>query len=79
MPMDKDNLLNLVDELCPVVNPADATPQTHEQAMACTDCGLAGFVPDEHFPQQPGVWDRPCPKCSGTVWVTAVRETERSH
>lgn len=46
---------------------------TKEQAMACTSCGLAGVVPDEHFPQVPGLWDRPCPQCGEqAVWVTEV-------
>jgi hypothetical protein len=50
------------------------TPQTHEQAMACLSCGLSGYVPDEHFPQEPGLWDRPCPRCDAMlVWVTEVR------
>jgi hypothetical protein len=41
------------------------------QAMACLACGLAGYTPAEHFPQEPGPWDRPCPRCGAfMVWVT---------
>lgn len=48
---------------------------THEQGMGCLNCGLAGFVGEEHFPQEPGVWERPCPDCGmRTVWVTEPRE-----
>lgn len=59
------------------------TNETHEQAMACLSCGLAGFTPPESFPQAAGLWDRPCPKCGEqTVWVTeptprAMRAGER--
>lgn len=53
------------------------TADTHEQAMGCTKCFLAGFTPPEHFPQTPGLWDRPCPKCGEyAVWVTEPREIE---
>jgi hypothetical protein len=53
------------------------TAETHEQAMACTKCFLSGFVPDEHFPQEPGLWDRPCTRCGEyAVWVTEIRESE---
>jgi predicted RNA-binding Zn-ribbon protein involved in translation (DUF1610 family) len=49
--------------------------ETHEQAMACVTCGLAGMTPDDHFPQEPGLWDSPCPRCGApTVWVTEPRE-----
>jgi hypothetical protein len=34
---------------------------THEQAMACLNCGLAGMTPEDHFPQEPGLWDPPLP------------------
>ena len=50
------------------------TAETHEQAMACLSCGLAGLCPPDHFPQADGPWDRPCPKCGGTVWVTEPYE-----
>lgn len=50
---------------------------THGQAMACLNCGLAGETPKDHFPQEPGLWDRPCPKCGHTeVWVTEIRERD---
>jgi Zn finger protein HypA/HybF involved in hydrogenase expression len=50
---------------------------THEQAMACMTCALAGFTPESHFPQEPGLWDQPCPKCGAmTVWVTEPRPRE---
>lgn len=50
---------------------------THEQAMACLTCGLAGETPENHFPQDDGLWDRPCPQCGAmTVWVTEVRERD---
>jgi len=53
------------------------TTETHEQAMACLSCGLAGWTPDKHFPQSPGLWDRPCPQCGErTVWITETREKE---
>jgi hypothetical protein len=53
------------------------TPETHEQAMACLACGLAGWTPDEFFPQEPGPWDEPCPRCGANmVWVTEPRERE---
>lgn len=56
---------------------SDMTPETHEQAMVCTACALAGFVPSEHFPQTPGLWDQPCPQCNeNAVWVTEVRPRE---
>ena len=49
--------------------------KTHEQAMACLTCGLAGETPEAHFPQETGLWDRPCPNCGEmTVWVTEPRE-----
>lgn len=55
------------------------TPDTHEQAMACLFCGLAGVVPAEHFPQEAGLWDSECPNCGErSVWVTEVREREGS-
>ncbi len=51
--------------------------ETHEQAMACLTCGLAGATPPDHFPQEPGLWDRPSPQCGEqTVWVTEPRERE---
>lgn len=50
---------------------------THEQAMACMGCALAGFTPEAFFPQEPGLWERPCPRCGEfTVWVTEVRSRE---
>lgn len=53
------------------------SPDTHEQAMACLSCGLAGFTPESHFPQVDGLWDRPCPGCGEmTVWITEPRERE---
>ena len=53
---------------------AEITFATHEQAMACLNCGLAGFTPSDYFPQEPGPWDRPCPNCGETrVWVTETR------
>jgi hypothetical protein len=49
--------------------------KTHEQAMACLSCGLAGVTPEKFFPQEPGLWDQPCPQCGAmTVWVTEPRE-----
>lgn len=55
----------------------DITAETHEQAMACLTCGLAGTTPADHFPQEPGLWDRPCPQCGEqTVWVTDIRLKE---
>ena len=49
----------------------------YEQAMGCLSCGLAGFTPEAHFPQEPGLWDRPCPKCGEeAVWVTEVTERD---
>jgi predicted RNA-binding Zn-ribbon protein involved in translation (DUF1610 family) len=42
-----------------------------KQAMACLSCGLAGSVPDEHYPLRPGLWDQPCPQCDEQmVWIT---------
>ncbi len=56
---------------------ARMTPETHEQAMCCTTCALAGYTPASHFPQEPGLWDQPCPRCGAlTVWVTEPREKE---
>ena len=50
---------------------------THEQAMACLNCGLAGTTPEEYFPQADGLWDQPCPQCGADmVWVTEPRERE---
>jgi hypothetical protein len=74
--MDKVKALGLIDALAPAPEmDADISPSTHEQAMACTACGLAGMTPDDHFPQRPGLWDRPCPKCGEqAVWVTPPRE-----
>jgi hypothetical protein len=61
---------------------ADATLaisyETHQQGMACFGCGLAGFTPREHFPQEPGVWNRLCPRCNGVVWVTEVVEKDKA-
>jgi hypothetical protein len=49
--------------------------KTHEQAMGCLSCGRSGWTPESHFPQEPGLWDRPCPNCGQmTVWVTEPRE-----
>ncbi len=54
--------------------------ETHEQAMACLTCGLAGVTPPEHFPQEPGLWDTPCPQCGApTVWVTEISTREATH
>jgi predicted RNA-binding Zn-ribbon protein involved in translation (DUF1610 family) len=51
------------------------TFDTHEQVMACLSCGLAGFVPESHFPLAPGLWDSPCPQCGAAmVWITEIRE-----
>ncbi len=51
------------------------TSETHEQAMACMSCGLAGIVPPSHFPLEPGLWENPCPQCEAeTVWITDIRE-----
>lgn len=53
------------------------TFETHEQAMACLTCGLAGFTPEDYFPQADGLWDLPCPSCCEmTVWVTEIRERD---
>lgn len=53
------------------------TSETHEQAMMCTACMLSGFTPPEHFPQNDGLWDNPCPRCGKhAVWVTQPREKE---
>lgn len=50
---------------------------THEQAIACLTCGLAGNCPPNYFPQELGLWDRPCPQCGEmTVWVTEPREKD---
>lgn len=47
------------------------TPETHSQAMACLACGLAGLTPPDHFPQESGPWDQPCPECGSlAVWVS---------
>ena len=47
----------------------------HEQVMACLSCLLAGFVPEPNFPQEPGLWEHPCPRCgASSVWVTEPRE-----
>lgn len=55
----------------------NVTAETHEQAMACTNCALAGWTPPEHFPQEPGLWDCPCPRCGVmAVWVTEPRLKE---
>lgn len=54
----------------------EMTTDTHEQDMACLECGLAGLTPPDHFPQEPGVWDRPCPRCGGTVWVGEPRKRD---
>lgn len=53
------------------------TPETHWQAMMCTKCALAGEVPPDHFPQTPGLWGQPCPRCNeDAVWVTEIRARE---
>jgi hypothetical protein len=47
------------------------TSDTHVQSMACLSCGLAGLTPADHFPQDDGLWDQPCPRCEQMmVWVT---------
>lgn len=52
--------------------------ETHQQYMACLNCGLAGYTPKEGFPQELGLWDSPCPRCDApTVWVTPVRASQR--
>lgn len=52
-------------------------PDTHEQAMACLSCFLAGWTPPEHFPQEAGLWSQPCPSCGKrTVWVTEPRRID---
>lgn len=54
------------------------TFETHEQAMACLNCGLAGYVPEPHFPMESGLWDEGCPGCGAhMVWVTEVRRREQ--
>lgn len=51
------------------------TSVTHEQAMACLTCGLAGRCPPNYFPQEPGLWDQPCPQCGHqAVWITEPSE-----
>jgi hypothetical protein len=51
------------------------TTATHEQAMACLTCGLAGGVPDDYFPMPPGLWEDDCPVCGAhTVWIAEPRE-----
>lgn len=53
------------------------TSETHEQAMACLGCGLAGTTPPDFFPQEPGLWDQPCPQCGALmVWVTEPMRKE---
>jgi len=74
--MNRTETLALLDMLAPAdeIDPS-ATVATHQQMMACTMCGLAGEVPPEHFPQVPGLWDRPCPRCTNrAVWVTQLRQ-----
>jgi len=72
--MNHTEALMLLDMLYPTEIDADATFATHEQVMACTVCMLSGLVPDEHFPQTPGLWERPCPRCTNrAVWVTQTR------
>lgn len=60
------------EELWPTPAPiADDLDPEMRQAMACLTCGLAGVTPEDHFPQEPGLWDQPCPDCGAmTVWVT---------
>ena len=51
------------------------TPETHEQAMACLSCGLAGLCPPDSLPQADGLWDRSCPQCGEySVWITEPME-----
>ena len=72
--MDRTEALQVLEIGREPQDTSEMSPATHEQMMACTKCFLAGCVPDEHFPQTPGLWDRPCPKCGeNAVWVTAVR------
>lgn len=53
------------------------TFETHEQAMACLNCALAGFVPESHFPLEDGLWDQECPRCgAGMVWIAPVRRKD---
>jgi hypothetical protein len=53
-------------------------PETHQQIMMCLGCLLASEVPDEYFPQQEGLWDRPCPRCEKfLVWVTDAKAREK--
>ena len=73
--MDKSEILQALEFGRTPQDTTSMTSDTHEQAMACTSCFLSGYVPPEHFPQTPGLWDRPCPRCSElAVWVTEVRE-----
>jgi hypothetical protein len=75
--VEKNEALGLLDALSPREIAGDVTRETHEQAMLCTSCGLAGMTPPDHFPQTPGLWDRPCPKCGyDSVWVTEPRLKE---
>lgn len=69
----KTQALAALDALAPAgpLDPA-ITHETHMQAMACTSCMLAGETPPDHFPQVPGLWPNPCPRCGEhAVWVTA--------
>lgn len=44
--------------------------QTHEQALMCLGCGIAGVVPPDRFPQLPGPSIRSCPICARhAVWI----------
>lgn len=43
------------------------------QSMACIGCGLAGTVPESHYPLPAGLWDEDCPRCGERlVWITEV-------
>lgn len=79
--MNKKDALSALDILAPAgrLDP-EATFKTHWQAMACTSCMLAGGTPEDHFPQEPGLWPHPCPRCGEqAVWVTplALREGQQ--
>lgn len=61
-------------QICREARMTTITSETHEQAMACLSCGLAGLVPPDHFPLVDGLWDRSCPRCDKkTVWITPIK------
>jgi hypothetical protein len=72
--MNLTDTLRTIDILAPAEIGDDVSFETHEQAMLCVSCSLAGMTPTDHFPQAPGLWDRPCPRCGEeSVWVTEPR------